>query len=191
LRATNCLFVPSSSRQKPAANLTNLPTRRAIEAQPRAFRGNRSANGGIEPKIVVCRVPRVPDTDDALGLPRGLCRDSVAGSLFDHVQAALVGAHVRIMRACGHRSSYHYWRSALPTFADYPVGMRKPIRCDGDRKSKPAAGAHNEVAHTAESALPSKKPPAPSVRHRLKRPPQSEVAEVISLRRQRFNPSLK
>jgi hypothetical protein len=35
------------------------------------------------------------------------------------------------------RSSFHYRRSALPTFADYAVGMRKPIRRDGDRKSKP------------------------------------------------------
>jgi hypothetical protein len=57
----------------------------------------------------------------------------------------------------------------LPTFADYAVGMRKPIRCDGDRKSKPVTDAHNEIGLTAESALPPKKPPAPSVKHRLKR----------------------
>lgn len=49
-------------------NLTNLPTCRAIEAKPRVFRDHRSTNGGIEPKIAVRRVPRVPDTDDALGL---------------------------------------------------------------------------------------------------------------------------
>jgi hypothetical protein len=46
--------------------------------------------------------------------------------------------------------------------------MRKPVRRDGDRKSKTVADAHNEVAHTAESAPPPKKPPAPSVTHRLR-----------------------
>jgi hypothetical protein len=35
---------------------------------------------------------------------------------------------------------------------------------DGSRKSK--ADAHNEIAHTAESALPPKKPLAPSVKRR-------------------------
>jgi hypothetical protein len=48
-------------------------------------------------------------------------------------------------------------------------GMRKPIRRDGDRKSKPVADPHREVAHTAESVLPPKKPQAPSVKHRLRR----------------------
>jgi hypothetical protein len=47
--------------------------------------------------------------------------------------------------------------------------MRKPIRRDGGRKSKPAADAHNEIAHTAESALPPKKLPASSAKHRLTR----------------------
>jgi hypothetical protein len=46
--------------------------------------------------------------------------------------------------------------------------MRKPILRDGDRKSKTVADARNEVAHTAESALPPRKPPAPTVKHRLK-----------------------
>jgi len=36
---------------------------------------------------------------------------------------------------------------------------------DGDRKS----AAHNEIALTAESAFPRKKPPARSAKHRLKR----------------------
>jgi hypothetical protein len=40
---------------------------------------------GIEPKIAVHRMPGVPDTDDTLGLVRGLGRDSVAGLLFEHV----------------------------------------------------------------------------------------------------------
>jgi hypothetical protein len=58
------------------------------------FRGDRSTNGGIEPKIAVRCVPRVLDIDDALGLA-----DNVVGSPFGHVEAAFVGAHVRIMRA--------------------------------------------------------------------------------------------
>jgi hypothetical protein len=73
-----------------------------------------------------------------------------------------------ITRTCEHRSSCRYRRSALRTIADYAPGMRKPIRRDGDRKSKttsvPKSG---DVA--VESVLPPKKPPAPSVRHRLKR----------------------
>jgi hypothetical protein len=36
---------------------------------------------------------------------------------------------------------------------------------DGDQKSD----ARNEIAQTAESVLPPKKPPAPSVKRRLKR----------------------
>jgi hypothetical protein len=86
-------------------NLTNLPTSRAIEALPRAFRDNRSTNGGIEPKIAVRRVPRVPDTDDAFGLAGRLGRNDVAGSLLDPVARALVGAHAQIMRGDGHWSS--------------------------------------------------------------------------------------
>jgi hypothetical protein len=74
-----------------------------------------------------------------------------------------------IMRTCEHWSSCHYRRSALRTIADYAVGMRKPIRRYGDRKSKRVGDAHNEVAHTAESALPPKKPPAPSVKHRMRK----------------------
>jgi len=85
----------------------------------KAFRGNRSTNGGIEPKIAVRCVLWVPDTDDALGLTDGLRGDSVAGSLFEPVEAVFVGSRVRIMPACGHRSSCHYKRSALPTIADY------------------------------------------------------------------------
>jgi hypothetical protein len=46
------------------------------------------------------------------------------------MRAAIRGVIMRIlagtavMPASGHRSSYHYRRSALPTFADYAVGMR-------------------------------------------------------------------
>ena len=75
----------------------------------------------------------------------------------------------RIMRPCGHRSSCHCRRSALPTLGGYAVGMpktrlRKPVMA-AKGKSKSAGDAHNEIARTAESALPPKKPPAPSVRH--------------------------
>jgi hypothetical protein len=45
--------------------------------------------------------------------------------------------------------------------------LRKPVMA-AKRKSKTAGDAQNEIAHNAESALPPKKPPAPSVRHRLK-----------------------
>jgi hypothetical protein len=48
----------------------------------------------------------------------------------------------------------------LPTIADYAAGMPKP---------KEQALADDAIAQTSESALPSKKPPAPSARHRLKR----------------------
>jgi hypothetical protein len=44
--------------------------------------------------------------------------------------------------------------------------LRKPIR-EGQRNK--TRDAQNEVALTAESALPPKKPPAPSSKHRLKR----------------------
>jgi hypothetical protein len=91
----------------------------------------------------------------------------------------------------GHRSSYHYQRSALPTFADYAIGMRKPIRRDGDRKSKPVADTHNEVAHTAESVLPPKKPPAPSVKHRLKRGRKAKLLKWLSLASREQTKTLK
>jgi hypothetical protein len=104
-------------------NLTNLPAGWTVE--PGAFRGNRSANGGIEPEIAVRCVPRVPDTDDALGFTGGLGRNGVAGSFLEHVEASFVGAHVRIMRTCDHRSSCRYVRSAPRTFARYALGMAK------------------------------------------------------------------
>jgi hypothetical protein len=44
---------------------------------------------------------------------------------------------------------------------------RKPIR-DGGQRSK-SGDDRIEIARTAESALPPKKPPAPSVRHLLSR----------------------
>jgi hypothetical protein len=61
----------------------------------------------------------------------------------------------------------------LPTIADYAAGMpkarsRKPIAHDGGQGNK-TGDARNELALTAESALPPKKPPAPSVKHRLRR----------------------
>jgi hypothetical protein len=67
----------------------------------RAFWGNRSTNGGTEPNIPVRRVPRVPDTDDALGLAGGLGRDHVTGSLFEHVKAAFVGDHEATLLGAG------------------------------------------------------------------------------------------
>ena len=65
-----------------------------------------------------------------------------------------------------HRSTCGIRRSALPTIADYAVDMRKPIRRDGNRKSKLGIDVHNEVADTA---LPPKKPPVPSAKRRLRR----------------------
>jgi hypothetical protein len=57
----------------------------------------------------------------------------------------------------------------LPTLADYAAGMRKArsrkSRRDGDQKSD----TRNEIVLTAESALPPKKPPAPSAKRRLHR----------------------
>jgi hypothetical protein len=78
---------------------------------------------------------------------------------------------------------YHYRRSALPTFADYAVGMRKPIRRDGDRKSKSVADARNEIALTPESALPPKKPLAPSVKRRLRRGEGAEAEMIAPIER--------
>jgi hypothetical protein len=49
---------------------------------------------------------------------------------------ALIKDPNNLMLACGHPSSCRFWRSALPTYADYAASMRKPIRRDGDRKSK-------------------------------------------------------
>jgi hypothetical protein len=46
---------------------------------------------------------------------------------------------------------------------------RKPIAHDGGQKSKTAGYTHDEIAHTAESTMPPKEPPAPSVKHRLRR----------------------
>jgi hypothetical protein len=46
--------------------------------------------------------------------------------------------------------------------------LRKPVMAV-KRKSKTADDAQNEIAPTAESALPPKKPPAPSLKHRLHR----------------------
>lgn len=119
--------------------------------------------------------PTVPDGDDALGVALGGFRDGVAGSLVDPIKAALLGAHAPIMRSCGYRSSCHYQRSALPTFASYATGMvkgrlHKPVRRDG-RISKASADA----CDTAESTLPPKKPPAPSVKRRGQ---PDEAAEV-------------
>jgi hypothetical protein len=69
-----------------------------------------------------------------------LGRGHVTGSLFGHVQAAFIGAYVRIMPACGHRSSCHYQRSALPTLADYAGGMAKThLRKPDGRNSKTVA----------------------------------------------------
>jgi hypothetical protein len=43
--------------------------------------------------------------------------------------------------------------------------LRKPVR----RNDGQAGDAHNEIALTAEFALPPKKPPAPSVKKRFRR----------------------
>jgi hypothetical protein len=48
-----------------------------VEPEPRAFGGNGSSNRGIERKIAVHYVPRVPDADDALGLAHSFRRDNV------------------------------------------------------------------------------------------------------------------
>jgi hypothetical protein len=163
-------------------NLTNLPARRTIETQPRTFRGNRGTNGGIEPKITVRCVPRVPDTDHPLCFTDGLGRHIVAGPLFEHIQAAVVRAHVRIMRTCGHRSSCRYLRSVLPTLGGYRAGMpkarsRKAIASGRSQKSKIGGDGHNELPLTAESALP----PAPSVKRRLHRDAEADVKPVQSV----------
>jgi hypothetical protein len=129
-------------------------------------------------------------------------------------------AHARIMRACGHRSSCYYPRSALPTFAHYSSGMwktrlLKPIRLEDGRIIRTLDDTHDvilqlpekelrrpqwqalaglllsadttrqhhllfiltvrletelpKLAHAAESVQPPKKPPQPSMKHRLKR----------------------
>jgi hypothetical protein len=157
-----------------------------------------------------------------LAVADGLGRDNVAGSLFEPIEAAFIGAHVRIMPACGHRSSCHDRRSVSPTFARYSSGMwrwktrlLRPIRLEDGRTIRTLGDAHDAIlqlpekelrkpqwqalvdlllsavatrqhhllsiltvrletelpklAQTTESALPSKKPPAPSARHRLKR----------------------
>jgi hypothetical protein len=156
-------------------NLADLLAARTYERQPRIASGDRGANPQVKPKLAALRASAIPDANNAPSVARGDFRDGIAGSLLDPIEAALVGAHAPIMRGCGHRSSCHYPRSALPTFADYAVGMpkarsRKPIAHDGDQRNKTAGDARNEIALTTESALPPKKPPpAPSVTHRLRR----------------------
>jgi len=45
---------------------------------------------------------------------------------------------------------------------------RKPIAHDGGQRNKTAGDAHNEIALIPESAIPPKKPPAPSAKRRAK-----------------------
>jgi hypothetical protein len=49
------------------------------------------------------------------------------------------------------------------------VRSRKPIAPNGGQRNKIAGDARNEIALTAESALPPKKPPMPSAKRRLRR----------------------
>jgi hypothetical protein len=64
------------------------------------------------------RPPAISDGDDPPSVAFRDLRDGLTGPLFEHVQAAFIGAHARIMRGCGHRSSCHCCSSVLPTFTD-------------------------------------------------------------------------
>jgi hypothetical protein len=64
--------------------------------------------------------PGVPDPDDALGLASGLGRAASRARSWSLSTARwLISPDEGIMRSCRYRSSYHYQRSALPTFAYY------------------------------------------------------------------------
>jgi hypothetical protein len=68
------------------------------------------------------------------------------------------GAHARIVLGCGHRSSCHYPRSALPTFAHYSSGMWKtrllrPIRLEDGRTIRTLADAHDVILQLPEKEL--------------------------------------
>jgi hypothetical protein len=88
------------------------------------------------------------------------------------VKAPFVSAHAQITR--GHRSSFQYQSSALPTIAGYAVGMAKARA----RKRKSKAAADDAMARDDESTLPRKKPPAPSGKHRLKRGRRAKSDEI-------------
>jgi hypothetical protein len=47
----------------------------------------------VEPQLAPPCAPAVPDGDDPPSIPFGDLRNNVAGSLFEHVQAAFVGTH--------------------------------------------------------------------------------------------------
>jgi hypothetical protein len=83
----------------------------------------------------------------------GALQNNVASPFFEHIQAALVRAHMRIMPAYGHQSSCHYQRSASPSFPGYRGGMPKATRRRKSRDGK-TEGDRNKLALTAESALP-------------------------------------
>jgi hypothetical protein len=104
----------------------------------------------------------------------------VGGSFIEHIEAPLVRAPAAIMPGYGHRSSWHYRSSALPTLVSYDAGLVKgrlckPVRRDYGRINKTSVDARD----AGESALPPKKPPATSAKQRLKRGPQGEPDEMI------------
>ena len=84
-------------------NLTNLPTGRA--------------NGGRDQRsrFAACLAFQIPTT--RLASRAALAVTASRAPLFEHVQAAFVRTHARIMRACGYRPSCHYPCSTSPTFA--------------------------------------------------------------------------
>jgi hypothetical protein len=54
----------------------------------------------VKPQHAAVRTPGIPDGDDAPEVPLGRFRENVAGFLLNPIEAALVCAHVPIMRAC-------------------------------------------------------------------------------------------
>jgi hypothetical protein len=106
-------------------NLADLLAGRTEKHQPRTAGSNPSAEPQMKPELAALGAPAVPDCDNASCISLSGLRDSIAGSLFEHVEAAFVRAHVGIMRRCGLRSSCHYSSSVLPTITYYVSDIAK------------------------------------------------------------------
>jgi hypothetical protein len=86
---------------------------------------------------------RVPDGDDPPRVAFRDLRDSLTCPIFEHVKAAFVGTHVRIMRYCKHRSSCYYQRSSSPTFTDYLADMVKSLLAEAPSGPREANRIHS------------------------------------------------
>jgi hypothetical protein len=83
-----------------------------------------------------------------LGVAAANCRSWALCSIRSFVRTP-------IMRACPYPSRYHYKRSALPIFTDYPAGMvkarvRKPVQARNALKIVPIKTDRNDARGIAE-----------------------------------------